>query len=391
MNIPMKLIGIVVAFVLATIFTLSGIVHQDAQEMLVAQSPTGAITVYKTPGWHFVPFSKTTMYPKRSSYEFKTPIRFNDGGQAMMTGSIQYEIPTDEKALIDLHSKYGSAEALNNQLVSRVVDKAIFMSGPLMSSRESYAEKKPKLVNDVEDQITHGIFMTRQKDTKMADPITGIEKTVTIVDTVLDDKGLPRRQEDPILAPFGIRTFNFTIAEIDYDKTIEAQIRSQQQITMDVQTAIADAKKAEQEALTVAKQGEAAAAKSKWEQEVLKAKAVTLARQQLEVAELATKEAEQFKQQQILKADGEAEYKRRIMLADGALQQKLAAWVQVQSAYAKAIGEYKGQWVPTTVLGGSTTGGAGNTNGAQTLVDMLTAKTARDLSLDMSVPEGNSK
>lgn len=379
-------IGVIVGSVIMGVILLYsiffGIVHQDAQELLVAQSPAGTMTVYNTPGWHLMPLSKTTFYPRRASYEFKVNTRFNDGGTADAVGSIQYEVPTDEKSLIDLHSKFGSAESLEKQLVAKVVDKAIFMSGPLMSSRESYAEKKGMLVNTIEDQITHGVYQTRQHDVKVADAITGADKTVTTVEIVTDTNGTPKRQEESILIAFGLKTFNFTISDIEYSSEIKTQIKNQQDITMQVQTSIASAKQAEQRALTVAKEGEADAAKAKWDQEVIKAKAVTEAQQRLEVAVLNTKEAEQAKQAMLLKADGEAEYKRRIMVADGALAQKLAAYVQVQSAYATAISNYKGNWVPTTVMGGENGNSA---NGAQTLIDLLSAKTAKDLSLDLSV------
>ena len=380
-------IGVVIGAVLAAILVLSmmiGLVQQDAQETLVSQSPSGTLTVYTAPSWHILPFAKNTFYPKRSSYEFKVSTRFNDGGTAYVIGSIQFEPPTDEKSIVDLHSKFGSAKSLENQLVAKVVDKAIFMSGPLMSSRESYAEKKGMLVNTIEDQITHGVYQTRQHDVKVADAITGADKTVTTVEIVTDAAGAPKRQEESILSGFGIKTFNFTISDIEYSDDIKGQITAQQQITMQVQTSIATAKQAEQRALTVAKEGEADAAQAKWAQEVIKAKAVTEAQQQLEVAVLNTKQAEQEKQAMLLKADGEAEYKRRIMVADGALQQKLAAYVQVQQAYASAIGNYKGNWVPSTILGSASNT---NANGAQNLIDMLSAKTARELALDMQLPK----
>lgn len=380
-NFSLKtIIGAIVAVVILFAATW-GTIHQDAQQILITQSAGGTLTVVPLPGWHFVPISKVTSYPRRDAYEFKSPIRFNDGGKAIVIGSIQYEIPTDDKTLIDLHSKYGSAATLKAQLVEKVVDKAIFMSGPLMSSRESYAEKKAELVNDVEDQITHGIFQTRQKEIEVSDPITGVKKTVMAVETVLDRQGVPQRQEGAILTPFGVKTFNFTISEVDYDKNIEAQIQAQQQITMDVQTAVANAKKAEQNVLTVTKQGEANAAAAKWEQEVLKAKAVTAAQQELEVAKLQTLQAEQQKQALILKAEGESEYKRKIIVADGALQQKLAAWIEVNKNYSIALGAYKGNWVPTTVMGGT----SGSTGNVQDLISLATAKFAKDISLDPSI------
>ena len=76
---------------------------------------------------------------------------------------------------------------------------------------------------------------------------------------------------------------------IDYDVEVENQIKVQQQAYMQVQTAIANSKKAEQDAITTELQGKAAAAKAKWEQEVIKAQAITQAQQEKEVAELAGK------------------------------------------------------------------------------------------------------
>lgn len=384
-NLALVASAIAAVFVIAMAGEL--VEHLDAQEIMVIQSVNGNLTVYDTPGYHPQWFGKVTKYARRASYDFEAPIRFNDGAQAKMHGSIQFEIPTDAQTLIMLHSKYGSAQTLQSQLVERVIDKSIFMSGPLMSSKESYAEKRNSLITYVEDQITHGTYQTRQHDVKTNDPITGAEKTITAVEIVADDKGMPKRQEDPVLTPFGIKTFNFTISEVNYDATVEAQIKGQQQITMDVQTAIATAKKAEQQAITVAKEGEAAAAKAKWEQEVIKAKAVVEAQQALEVAQLDTKKAEQEKAAKILRAEGESEYKRKIISADGALEQKLAAYKEVQGAWAQAFAEYKGpSLVPAVVMAGQS--GATGATGAQALIDMLGVKTARDLALDLSVPAG---
>jgi regulator of protease activity HflC (stomatin/prohibitin superfamily) len=114
------------------------------------------------------------------------------------------------------------------------------------------------------------------------------------------------------------------------------------------------------------------------EQEVIKAQAVTEAQQQLEVATLAAKAAEQTKREQILLGEGEATRKRLVMQANGALEDKLAVWKEVNLAYANAIEKYTGNWVPTIVMGGD----GKNTNGADNLISLLTTKTAKDLALD---------
>lgn len=183
---------------------------------------------------------------------------------------------------------------------------------------------------------------------------------------------------------FGIRTFNFAINQLPYDTAVEKQISQQQQITMDVQTSIADAKKAEQRAITVAKNGEADAAEAKWKQEVIKAKFVTEAQQKLEVATLERQAAEQNKLKNILDGQGEAEKRRLIMDADGALSLKLDAWVQSQKAWATAFQNYNGNITPYWVSGG----GYQSTNGINDFMNMMMMQSAKQLGLDITIPKG---
>src|SRR5262249_8545305 len=147
-------------------------------------------------------------------------------------------------------------------------------------------------------------------------------------------------------------------------------------------------------AITAAKQGEAEAAKAKWAQEVEKATAVTSAEKKRDVSALEVQTAENEKKAAILRGEGEATARKLVMSADGALDKKLETYEKVNSMYAEAIKGYSGSWVPSIVMAGPS-GSAGSAgSGAQQLVNLLSAKTARDLSLDMSVPKtasaGNS-
>ena len=362
----------------------------NADEIMVIQSPiSGELTWYTTPGIKWQGLGKVTKYPKRSIYEFQAKVRFNDGGHAQMHGSIQYEMPTDAMNLTAIHVRFGSTDAVKRQLIETVVNKSIYMTGPLMTSKESYAERRNSLIHFVEDQVENGVYQTTQKDARVKDPITGAEKSSTIVEIVQSPGGVPMRQEAAVLTSFGIKPFNFAILSLDYDEAVESQIQGQQQLAMDVQTAIAESKKAEQRTITVAEQGKADAAKAKWEQEVIKARAVTEAQQQLEVATLSAQSAEQYKRERILRADGDAEYKRRVMEADGALTQKLEALVRINEFYADAIKNHPGPWVPNIVMG---TGGDAKATqaGALPLIDLLTARTAQQLSADLAVPESKT-
>lgn len=377
--------GLAIILFLVTVVTIpKWFVSVDADEIAVVQDPIdGDLHFYFDAGVKPQKFGSVTIYKKRSKYEFKNAVRFNDGGHGTVEGSVQYELPMLPDQMKRIHTKFSSQEGLESSLIKTVVDKSIYMTGPLMSSKESYAEKRNYLISYVEDQISGGVYKTTSKETKTIDPMTGAEKTVTIVEIVEDpETGRPARQEESSMKEFEIRTFNFAIDKLPYDSAVEKQIAQQQQIAMDVQTSIADAKKAEQRAITVAKNGEADAAKAKWEQEVIKAKAVTEAQQKLEVATLERQAAEQTKLKNILDGQGEAEKKRLVMSADGALTQKLDAWVKSQQFWASAFGQYQGNVVPSYYTGG---GQGPVQNGAFYFMEIMAAKAARDLNLDMNV------
>jgi hypothetical protein len=360
----------------------SGVVESvDADEILVVQDAfDGELHWHTSPGIKSQMWGRTTVYKKRSTYEFKAPVTFNDGGKGEIHGSVQYELPLDPKNLTELHTKYGSDVAIQ-KLMETVTNKVIYMTGPTMSSRESYAEKKNYLINYAQDQIDHGVYRTRQGQQEQVDQFTGQKRIVMVSEIVNGQDGRPVRQEQSVVGEFGIRAFNFAIVMIDYDDTVEAQIKSQQAITSDVQTAIADAVKAQQRAITVEQQGRADAAKAKWDQEVLKAKAVTAAEQELAVQELAVKRAEAYKAEQGLRSEADATSKRRAIEADGALAAKLGTYERVNQMWANAFLGHQGQLVPSVVMGSG--GGTGNTAGGvasvQSFMEMLTAKTALDL------------
>lgn len=397
----LKQIGGIVAIVMLLVFGMCSfqiMENLDANEVMVIQDPLdGELHVFTEPGVYQQWFGKVTKYPRRKQYSFESngsdegsskKVRFNDGGHANLSGSVSWEMPLDSDNIKNIHKTFGSVEGVEQQAVAKMIDSAIYMSGPLMSSTESSGERRAELVQYINDQATMGVYVTKVKNVTTKDPISGQDRTISQTDIQLDDKGLPRRQQGSILNEFNIKLMPISIKEITYDSVVENQIKQRQESITQVQIAQANAKKAEQDAITTEKQGEANAAKAKWDQEVIKAKMVTEAQQKLEVATLAAKEAEMFKREQILRGEGEAERKRLVMNADGALDPKLEAYKEVNKYWADAIAKYQGNWVPTVQMGSE--GGKGN-NGAADLMNMLSAKTAKDLALDMSIPKGNNK
>ena len=376
------------------------VVHLDAKDVMIIQYPNGTLRVCSQPGYYTQWFGTVTKYKKRSQFWFSSmndqgktedqsiPVRFNDGGHARVSGSIAWEMPTADRAAIRLHTLYGSQVAIEQQLVRTVVEKSVYMTGPLMSSKESYAERRNDLISLIDDQIIHGVYKTEVLQEKQKDPITGQDKTVSIVKLVQDKNGQVGRQDISPLEEFAIKTFNLAFNEVKYDATVESQIKQQQDMIMQVQTSIAEAKRAEQTALTAAKNGEAEAAKAKWDQEVIKAKLVTEAEARKAVAALDVQTADLRKRELELQGEGEAAKRRAIMQADGALQLKLDVYKAVMHDAFDAVKGYNGNWVPGIVMAGSgDKGHAGN--GAMDMINLMSVKAAQDLNLNLSVPSGS--
>lgn len=370
----------------------------DSKEVMVIQYPNGTLVAATEPGLYPQYFGSVQKYPLRSQFSFSSApdqgsehdesvvLRFNDGGHANVSGVVSWEMPIDTANLIKVHRKFGNTVAIEQQIIRPTIESAAFTSGPLMSSTESAAEKRNMLLQYMQDQAKNGPYQTKTVTIKVADPLTGVEKTVNAAEIVLEG-GKPVREQQSAASIFGINLFPMTINRIKYDDAIEAQITKRQESIQGVQIAQANALKAEQDAITAAKQGEANAATEKWKQEAIKAQKITEAQQELEIAQLQAKQAEQYKLKQILEGEGNAKKKQLEMEANGALDAKLDAYVKIQGYYAEAIKGYTGAWVPQIVTGGSN---AQAGSGATQMMEMLSLKAAKDLGIDMKV-QGTDK
>lgn len=418
-----------------------------AEEIVVLQSVSGDLTVWTEPGWKYQGLGSITRYKRSAQFDFTSAtedhkaksddekktakhdntigIRFNDQGEAKMSGSVSYDLPLDHEAMLKMHKKFGSMEAIEDRLVRRTVERAVYFSGPLMSSRESAGQRRAELIHFIIEQATRGVYRTTQKvsevDDLLAPPVERVEMTlvpeldeegkpkldekgspvmkkeprkvtkpakkqVTITEPMVGKGGQVEVQEASALTDFGIKLYNLTVVNIIYDSKVKEQIDMQRKAIMDIQTKIAEGKAAEQRRVTVEKEGQANSAKAKWDQEVKKSTAVTEAQQSKAVAleqaeqrrQVAEKDLEAAKLQRqamIERAQGEAKAKKLILEADGALKQKLDAYVEIQKAWAASIGSQP--LVPSVQMGSG-----GVDNQGVNFMQLFTAKFARDLALD---------
>ena len=377
----------------------------DASDIMVIQSPvSGELTVHTEPGWKFQGFGNVTKYPRRNELTFNDPtcaakgndeevnrglnIRFYDGGNAILCGSMSWVMPLDPKNVISIHRDFRSADAFELQAIRRSMESAATFSGPTMSSFESAAGRRNELLQILNDQTLNGVYKTISKTIRAKD-VAGIEKDMQIIEIVKDEKGLPLRAQASYVQEYNVDLLPMTINTFKYEDRVEEQIKQQQDATNSAIVAIANSKRADQDAITAEAQGRANAAKAKWEQETLNAKTIADAQARVTIADASVKEADAFKKAEILRGQGEAERKRLVMEADGQLEKKLEALVTINRLYADAIkSAAPGAWSPSVVMGGGGQGNGGQN--ASNLVDLMTAKTAKDLGVDLSVKGTNA-
>ena len=388
----MIFVGILSLFGLTSIGCL--VEHVSPSEYVRIQYPTGSYSWFLPPGPKLQLFGDPVAYPQRGTIFFKNTeagdqrlkIQFNEGGTAVISGSINYELPANPLQLNEIHSKYPNQGALEESLIRPALNKSVYLTGTLMTSYESYKERRSQLVQYVDDTVQNGVYQTDSREIEVIDELDPTrKKRATVVVILRGQNGLPLRADTGQLNRFGVRTFNFAIEGLDYDNTVEQQIQGQQKITMQVQTSIAEALQAKQREITTQAEGAANAAKAKWEQETSNAKIIAEADGRRQAAEQDKLAAEQERAARILRAQGDAEARRLVMAADNALDRRLQTMERINQSWANAFANAKQPIVPAMTMG---TGGANAASSTQELMNLLTIQTARQLGVQLTPTTG---
>lgn len=281
-------------------------------------------------------------------------ITYNDKGKGFVLGSVRVEMPLETKYLERIQTHYGSQEKLIRDLIKPTLGKVIISCGPLMSSLESVSEKRTDLIALITDQLNYGVYKTRVKTIETVNPITGEKQLTKIAEAVTDSlapNGIKRQEESPF-AFYGLKVSQLSINDMEYEAATLNQISKQREADMSIVTAKAKALEAAQRAIQIEEEGKAKAAEAKWEQEKIKAVAVTKAQQEFEVAELEAKKAKQV----ALKVQAEGEAKaaaNRALVSAGLTPQEKAEWeYKTTVGVAEALSKSNTRWVPEVMVGG---------------------------------------
>jgi regulator of protease activity HflC (stomatin/prohibitin superfamily) len=386
-NISRKqIVGIVCAVFAVVVLCMLGRIGEDVkyETIVVNQFPfSGRMEYWTDPGWKAQLFGKTTTYHKTEQLWFggkdindvsigsPIPVRFYDGSEGLIYGSLRVKLPTDMKYLSKIQTDYNGMDRLMNDLIKQTVGKVIYATGALMTGFESYAEKKNDFLEYVRDQLTYGVYKTNVKIEEVKDQSGNIEKlkiASLIVDT-LAPNGYKRSEPSPFM-DYGIEVGQVSISTIDYSQKVKDQIAQQQESNMLAQTAKAKAAAAAQEAIRAEEEGKAKAAQAKWAQETIKATEVTKAEQEKEVSRLAAEKAEYDKKKVIAQGEAEAAA-NRAKVAAGLTPQEKAEWdYKTKVGVADAIAKVTLPKIVMTDGGNGSNGTAMEAMGFKMLLDV---------------------
>lgn len=378
-----KKIGIVMIVIAAVLLiTLSGrlLETNQAGHFQIKQAiVTGTITVRTTPGMYWQGLGRIIPYKNVATIGFgrekgegtadigTIPVIFNDGSKADISGLVRIKLPNTETGAKELIKEYsGGFDHFIQAGALPVIKNAVKLSANLRSAQDAYTTLA-LFQQAVEDQLVYGTYVTKSaviyverstgrtiKNPKSTDDFE--EKKVTIV--VMNDAGLPKRVPNR-LSELGCEILECVVDVPDFDKAVEAMIAKRKDEAMKTELAKQEAIRAKQDAITTAEQGKANVAKAKYEEEVIKEKAVVVAQRKFEVATLAAKEANQEKKKKILLAEAK---RAELDIADGLsayAEYKINKDVEAKIGVAKALATWVGPKIVMTG-GGDGSGGVEN-------------------------------
>lgn len=363
----------VVAFMTFMLFVLQGIFEDcDKSKIYVNQYPiTGNYAVWTEGGLQRQYWGNMYEYHKTSQVEFTdvqknddgyvaegsnpaAAVTFNDRGRGYIIGSLRVVLPIDEAHMTKIQQDFGSEAALISTLVRPTLYKVVTSCGPLMSSLESVSETRTDLIQYITDQLNNGVYKTKIHKTTVVNELTGDSDIVARAEIIMDSNapGGYKRQEVSPFSQYGILCNLVSITDIKYDKATQDQIDAQKAANLAVVTAKTKSLEAIQKTILVTEQGKQAAEQAKWEQEKIKAREVTKAQQEYEVAELAAKTAQQNALR--VKAEGEAKAAANRALVSAGLTPLEKATIEKETAIgiAEALANSHVSWVPSIMIGG---------------------------------------
>lgn len=364
----------------------------DRQNYQVKQAfITGAMTCRTTSGTYGQMFGDINTYKKASQYFFSkhkeeggtglssAPINatFNGRSKADVTGFLKYELPMNCDKLKALDEKYGSSQAIRDEVIRQTVTEAIIQTATLFTAEEADVPRRDQFREIALAQIKHGIYKKKIRIEEYTDPSNPKKKLRRQITELYKDPktGMPVVVEDSPLKDFGITVVTFNVKDLDWDDVTDKLLAEKKKIDMQRTLSKSAAVTAQQNAITAEATGRAKVAIAEAKANVIKKTAVIAEQQLKEVAALRAQKKYEIAKYAAKEALENAKKVRANGMAKAAANQALvrAGLTPIEAANIKKdtmIGMMEA-WakrpVPTTVFGGGGNGKSGN----PMIMDML--------------------
>jgi len=324
-------------------------------------------------------------------------VRFNDAVKADVESSARYRLPQDVKLFARLALDFRNQENLVNATLIKFQKEVIRNSARMFSAQDYVSGRGGEFESAVLEQARDGVFRLSMNETEIKEDqeigetqdIAGSDRRVRlIVEKILDSNGEPLRKESPLTA-YGIQVAQFTISDVNPEPKFQEMLSQQRDSAARASIERQQAKTEGLRKLRIVAQGESEKIEKQIEETKKQIVVITLAKTEKKKA-VIEKEVEtirldtaDLKAQQIERlAKAEAFKRKSILEADNALEIKLKTLERIHAGYAAAL-QHK-QLVPSVVIGGSGDGGSVT---AMNLIELMTAKFAKDLSADLEIPK----
>jgi len=348
------------------------------------------------------------------------PVRtiFLDQVDSQISATARFMLPSDQDSFLAIARQYRSPDNLIRTTLLPAFRETLQANAALMGAEDYFAGKRTEFNIDFEEQLKNGLYLVQRKEVVVqnvqnagpASANASLEgeqtsfgddsKVIFVVEKIVDKSGVPIRKVQSYAA-LGIIVVESRITDVVPNNKFLERMSLKQKASADRAIAREQRIQEEEQKLLAEAKGEREVAERKasslviqiektTDAETTKQLAITKANQQKESAEIDKQRSEillvkaRIDAQAVqVAADAEAYRKREVLRADNALAQKLAAYVEVQKAYAVAFATRK---VPTTTFStGGADGGYAQGSDVQSFINILTMKAARDLDVDLSV------
>ncbi|MGL5715409.1 MAG: SPFH domain-containing protein [Paraclostridium sp.] len=273
----------------------------DAGSYKIAQTIGGNLEVMGRPGWQYTGLlSRVDEYKVGGTYHFSDshldggkgkesdPIEtiFRDGTKSIITGSLQFKLPTDDATRVKIHELYGrDYDEVVNVLIRQTVAEAVKQSSAFFKGEEAYTYRRAEFVSMIEKQLTNGIY-AQATTQKIVTDAEGNEFMETFVNIKKDENGNNVIEKRPKFAEFNVEIIGLTIKDVKLDKKAMDLIAEKKDAEFRKIAARSRAEEAKQATITAQEDAKAKVAQAKAQEDVETMKQVAQAKRDKEVQEL---------------------------------------------------------------------------------------------------------